>query len=236
MLIVCPTCATSYHVDTASLRPNGRQVRCVRCHAVWRAELSHADKLIAAAEALAPVRRAVEAMSQATMAEAATAVESADPAPLSEVPAAAPDPGAPGEVRPPAAPVDEPLAAAMPESISSKVSADDVVAVELPSIAPVDLDADGPVLDAAATHDAVPAEDPSEDIESVAARRFRAGTKRQKRGWPLSGLQSAILALVIIDGIIGGWRSDFVRALPQTASLYAAIGMPVICAASCSTA
>ncbi len=232
MLIVCPTCATSYDVDAASLRPNGRQVRCVRCRAVWRAELSHADKLIAAAEALAPVRRAVEAMSEATtaeatMAEAATATESLNPPPLiEEQAAAAPALGTPEEP-PPAAPADEPLAAAMPESVTPDAAADQVVAVDSPSIAPVDLDADRPMLDAAATHDAVPAEEPSEDIESVAARRFRAGAKRQRRGWPLSRLQSAILALVIIDGIIFGWRSDFVRALPQTASFYAAIGMPV---------
>jgi hypothetical protein len=48
----------------ASLRPNGRQVRCVRCRSVWHAELTQAEKLIAAAEALAPVRRAVEAMAE----------------------------------------------------------------------------------------------------------------------------------------------------------------------------
>jgi len=65
MLIVCPNCATSYDVEMASLRPNGRQVRCVRCRTVWHAELSHADKLIAAAEELAPVRRTVEAQAGA---------------------------------------------------------------------------------------------------------------------------------------------------------------------------
>src|ERR1700726_3307697 len=54
MLIVCPTCATSYDVELASLQPNGRQVRCVRCRAIWRAAPSHADKLLAAAEAIGP--------------------------------------------------------------------------------------------------------------------------------------------------------------------------------------
>src|SRR5580692_13091088 len=54
MLIVCPTCATSYDVELASLQPSGRQVRCVRCRAIWRAAPSHADKLLAAAEALGP--------------------------------------------------------------------------------------------------------------------------------------------------------------------------------------
>src|ERR1700728_1000111 len=54
MLIVCPSCATSYDVEPASLQPNGRQVRCVRCRTVWRAEATQADLLTAAAEALAP--------------------------------------------------------------------------------------------------------------------------------------------------------------------------------------
>ena len=65
MLIVCPNCATSYDVEVASLRPNGRRVRCVRCRTVWQAEMSHADKLMAAADALAPVRRTVEAVAEA---------------------------------------------------------------------------------------------------------------------------------------------------------------------------
>ena len=42
--------------NLASLSPNGRQVRCVRCRTVWHAEPSHADKLLHAAAALAPER------------------------------------------------------------------------------------------------------------------------------------------------------------------------------------
>jgi predicted Zn finger-like uncharacterized protein len=51
MLIACPNCGTSYRVEMATLRlPKGwsRQVRCHRCHCVWQAELSHADKLVVA--------------------------------------------------------------------------------------------------------------------------------------------------------------------------------------------
>ena len=69
MLIVCPNCATSYDVEVASLRPNGRRVRCVRCRTIWQAELSHADKLLAAADALGPVRRTVEAVAEAVAGE-----------------------------------------------------------------------------------------------------------------------------------------------------------------------
>ena len=93
MLIVCPSCATSYNVDAASLAPGGRRVRCVRCAEVWHAEVSQASRLMAAAEALAPVRRAVEALAEVGAASAPTveaqavrepesvAGDSAEPAP-----------------------------------------------------------------------------------------------------------------------------------------------------------
>ena len=35
MLIVCPTCATSYMIDPASLGAAGRTVRCSRCSTTW---------------------------------------------------------------------------------------------------------------------------------------------------------------------------------------------------------
>jgi hypothetical protein len=38
---------------------------------------------------------------------------------------------------------------------------------------------------------------------------------------------SAVLSLVAINLMLIGWRSNVVRWLPQTASLYAAIGLPV---------
>src|SRR6476619_5473409 len=57
MLIVCPSCATSYDLAPTSLSPNGRQVRCARCRTVWNAQMRHADKqLDAAADQLASAR------------------------------------------------------------------------------------------------------------------------------------------------------------------------------------
>jgi predicted Zn finger-like uncharacterized protein len=34
-MIVCPSCATSYMIDPASLGPTGRTVRCARCKSTW---------------------------------------------------------------------------------------------------------------------------------------------------------------------------------------------------------
>jgi predicted Zn finger-like uncharacterized protein len=207
MLIVCPNCATSYDIDTATLRPGGRKVRCVRCRTVWQAEISHADKLIAAAQALAPVRRAVEAVAEAVGAE-----RSAPPTAAwsEETPAAAAD-----------------AARQAPEGRDADFAADADSDLEVtsPPIAP-DLEADADHIAEDTEADVVSAK-PFDDVETVAARR----TPRRSRGrawrWPLSRLQAGILGLIVLDAIVVGWRADFVRALPQTASFYAALGMPV---------
>jgi predicted Zn finger-like uncharacterized protein len=65
-----------------------------------------------------------------------------------------------------------------------------------------------------------------EDIESVAARRAERHSAHQRR-WERSRWTVAILTLVAVHLMLIGWRSDVVRWLPQTASLYAAIGLPV---------
>jgi predicted Zn finger-like uncharacterized protein len=65
-----------------------------------------------------------------------------------------------------------------------------------------------------------------EDIESVAARRAERLSTHQRR-WERSRWTVVILTLVAIHLMLIGWRSDMVRWLPQTASLYAAIGLPV---------
>ena len=81
MLIACPNCGTSYGVEMATLRPPRgwtRQVRCHRCHCVWQAELSYADKLVVAANAVAPVRRAMAAVAQAAAQPADCAADYAE--------------------------------------------------------------------------------------------------------------------------------------------------------------
>ncbi len=66
-----------------------------------------------------------------------------------------------------------------------------------------------------------------EDIESVAARRQPPRQQAPSLRWPLSLVQTGILALALVDIILIGWRSDVVRALPQTASFYALLRLPV---------
>src|SRR5205807_2778231 len=81
MLIACPNCGTSYGVEMATLRPPRgwtRQVRCHRCHCVWQAELSYADKLVVVANTVAPVRRAMAAVAQAAAQPADRAADYAE--------------------------------------------------------------------------------------------------------------------------------------------------------------
>jgi predicted Zn finger-like uncharacterized protein len=52
MLIVCPSCTTSYTVRPNSLRPYG-QTRCLRCLAIWSPQRHRAEMLVAAAAAIA---------------------------------------------------------------------------------------------------------------------------------------------------------------------------------------
>jgi predicted Zn finger-like uncharacterized protein len=212
MLIVCPSCATSYDVELASLQPDGRQVRCVRCRTVWRAAPSQADMLLAAAAAIAPARddALVPAGSFAEEPAPPPADEAASNGPMAEPPADAADPA--------------------PAAGDISVVTDDLgspAEVEAPPIAPTDLDAGRPPIEIEAEATAEQDAEPLEDIETYAARRQRRGFRRPSLRWPLSNLQSGILALLIADAILIGWRSDFVRIFPQTASFYATLGLPV---------
>ena len=208
MLIICPSCATSYDVELASLSPNGRQVRCARCRTVWHAEPSHPDKLMLAATALAPepdvppvADRAADELAGARLG----ALRAAD------------------AERQLAAPETALRVHGIPATPIEGGYSDEV---EAPPIVPVDLDEARPgraplSIRAHESDDSAG----SRDIESVAARR--AHGRRRSLRWPLSCLQSAILALALLDAVLVGWRNDVVRALPQTASFYSSLGLSV---------
>jgi predicted Zn finger-like uncharacterized protein len=80
MLVVCPNCATSYDINIASLQAARWRVHCLRCQGIWHAELPQATKLLAAANALAPVRRAMEAVALTVAEDAALGRAAASPA------------------------------------------------------------------------------------------------------------------------------------------------------------
>lgn len=226
MLIICPSCATSYDVELASLSPQGRKVRCSRCLTVWHEAPSRADRLVAAAAEIAP-----EPGVAAVTGDAAALVPFSDEI-ISPATAEA-DP--PGQSGPDAAAAEQDSATLEAADATAAADAAAVNApeesaeVEAPPIAPgapVDPDA-RPPIEVAAAKPAEPAGEPLEDIETYAARRQRRRAQRRSMHWPLSWLQTGILALALTNVVLVGWRSDIVRMLPQTASFYALLGLPV---------
>jgi predicted Zn finger-like uncharacterized protein len=225
MLIICPSCASSYEVKPTNMPPLGRRVRCLRCQTVWHAEPSNADKLLAAAAAIAPGEGAVEsddAAGAAPLTETTSAgARSNQPAAQRSGESQPEDSGSPKAANGAIGGTPSAYAAATPFNEPSE-SAE----VEAPPIAPVDLDAGASPIDIDADHSIADRGESPVDIESVAARRQRRGARRPGV-WPLSRLQCGILALLLIDSVLIGWRSEIVWALPQTGSFYASIGLPV---------
>ena len=215
MLIVCPSCGTSYDVKSANMPPTGRQVRCLRCRTVWHAEPSRADKVLAAAEAIGPDRDVSAEVSGLAAEQMASQAASE----LLESPAD-------DALQTVGAELFAPATARGIDADDASGESSDAEEVDAPSIAPDDFE-DRLPIDVEVDQHGGQRPAPREDIEAVAARRQIRSKARSVPRWPLSPLQSGILALVLIDAILIGWRQDVVRALPQTASLYALLGMPV---------
>jgi predicted Zn finger-like uncharacterized protein len=216
MLIVCPSCATSYMIDPASVGSGGRLVRCARCRTTWFAGAATAEN-------------DVNAFVNSIIAEAEA-----------DTGAGAIPPGVPPDDRAP--PADDfsfqPVAGGeMPEASPNWPSAERPAPEHLPPMPEFAVAAEEtvPVTDApslvppiehvpepGAPHAAAD----SEDVESFAARRKRLQTKR-KTSRRSSRWTAAILVLFAFNVALVGARNEVVRYLPQTASLFALIGMPV---------
>ena len=208
MLIACPNCGTSYGVEMATLRPPRgwtRQVRCHRCRCVWQAELSHADKLVVAANAVAPVRRALAAAQAAVHAANAEAWS------------------------PPLERATALLANELEAATTIGSEQEPILAERLPA-APTAVEACAAAV--------------AKFLGAVAARVARCDWRARRKDWRLqvwslrdwslkggrpqiSRLQLAIVGLILADAAIIGWRTDLVWVMPQTASFYAGLGLPV---------
>jgi len=182
MLIVCPTCATTYQITLAALGASGRTVRCSHCKNSW-------------------------------FATAESVVE--EPALVSVAGESQPGPGDfRVEITPPP-PHDD---------FAGENAADDGAAmvVDAPPLAPQDAGAET----IAKFDPGVP-----DGADSLAARRARhAETERKSRRGLLRRVFSLPVLIVGMLAILLGalnWRVAIVRHFPQTASLYAAIGLPV---------
>lgn len=214
MLIVCPNCSTSYSVDQASLGAAGRTVRCARCKQTWFAGVDKAEPDLDAfvertiAEAQIEANPPQEAAAQDT-APAANSI-SADGSigePQQDVPAEA----STTEAETPA------------DAASDQIHSGELIAMvpDAPSLVPPTESEPLPDTELAQTTSADPG-----NIESFAARRERLQARR-KQTQSRSRWTAVILVLVGINVALIGARDDVVRYLPQTASFYGLIGLPV---------
>jgi predicted Zn finger-like uncharacterized protein len=209
MLIVCPNCGTSYQIEPASLGA-GRSVRCIRCRNVWFAANTDAMGAIAAAH-----RQDLAQLKPPAAEATAPDPQTRDSAPDSAPPDTAPAPAV--EQSPPVA-VQEPVPSDPPPRPAPDAADDE------PPPEP-DVIEDAPPL-APAAEAAVSPPEISDDIESVAARRAQRMARNRGRWLPGPWPSAILVQAALIAALIGG-RTSVVQLVPQTASLYAAIGLPV---------
>ena len=217
MLIVCPSCATSYMLDPAAMGAAGRTVRCARCKTTWFAG-APAREADAAPELTAFVDGVI-AEAQAQSGEAAPPVGGQVPAAQAYVAA---DFAA------------EPDDFVVVDDETASQFADDRHDLQSVPLPPEDgaamPHAEAPPLAPPVEHDSfaesAPPDGNSDDIESFAARRERLRAKRENKRRS-SRWTAIVLVLIAFNVALVGARSEVVRYLPQTASLFAAIGLPV---------
>jgi len=201
MLIVCPGCATSYTIDPAAVRPTGRTVRCARCKVTWFA----GGRPKPAPDVSTFVDRVIAEVERKTTHEPWPMTSPAPPAPQT----AAPEDfgGEESEAVPSARP-----------SVCEPVSPPAKIQPPEPAI----------ILDAPSLVPPIEHELPQdfEEIESFAVRRQRLQARRKQTSHS-SRWTAIILVLVAFNMTLVGARNEVVRYLPQTASLFAAFGLPV---------
>lgn len=204
MLIVCPNCATSYMIDPASVGSGGRMVRCARCRTTWFAGAAAAEN---------DVNAFVESViAEAEADSGAGAMPPDESAPLPGDFGFQPVPG--GDMQP-----EQPAPEHLPPMPEFAVQADEAVPItDAPSLVPP--------IEHMPEPDAPYATADSDDVESFAARRKRLQTKR-KTSRRSSRWTAVVLVLFAFNVALVGARNEVVRYLPQTASLFALIGMPV---------
>jgi len=202
--------------------PEGRTVRCVRCRASWFAggpepEAATVAKTVpadaqpaTATRAKTPPQPAMAATAPAADADKQGATQSESVTPTEgKSPPIAPraEPDAPAATAPVAPPVPPATEAQKPEAEPATIT-------------------DAPPLVPPLEHEPEAAEHESEAAASFDARRKRMQARR-KQSRRSSRWTAAILVLIAANVTLVGARNEVVRYLPQTASLFAAIGLPV---------
>ncbi len=213
MMIACPSCATSYMIDPASIGPAGRTVRCAHCKTTWFAGV---PKSI----------RELTAFVDGVIAEAETEMTGIlEPdAPPAPAPVSTPQAADDFNVEPPA-PMPVTAVPQPAQSVECATPNTTLVPMAEPIVIP-DAPLLVPPIEQAPLPDIANAEHDSVDAETFVARRQRLKTPRQKKRRS-SRRTALVLLLFALNVALVGARNEVVRYLPQTASLFSAIGLPV---------
>jgi predicted Zn finger-like uncharacterized protein len=228
MQIACPKCSTAYQIAAKAIGANGRTVRCARCQNVWFVQSP------------GRIPEAMEAAASEMEQAAADMV---------------PNPGSRPYVPPPESPRQPQLETSLqPEPPSTGATPQPIVATRNAggpasprSEASSEPDAGSPPAGRAALSDiSIPVTDAPplapepgdgiagaaldhtpEDIERVAERRRIRAAARRSRDRKRMPLPFVVLFLLFVSGALIGLRKDIVRHVPQMASFYSTIGLPV---------
>lgn len=208
MLIVCPNCATSYQVTSETLGDTGRSVRCVTCHHVWFEEPRHPD--LQPAEALNEAEPGFQAgssirppLNDVVDIGSYSQGESGKGSGSGEGPESGEGLDADPDFR----------------RADSRLSDRDAAEIDsTPSIVP-----------SAGTESRNRGFDAETNVERLAARRSFQRPKPARRRMPSAkaALPAVIFVLALTLLALFAARQQVVRHLPQTASLYAMLGMPI---------
>jgi predicted Zn finger-like uncharacterized protein len=202
MLIVCPNCATSYRVIPETLGGTGRSVRCVTCHHVWFEEPRQPEPAEAAAEA-EPAFPAVGPFIRPPL---------NDVVDIGTSPYSQPEHGEGAELG------DRLDGEPDFRNADPRLDSDVAEIDSAPSIAPP-----------AGTESHRRGFDAETNVERLAARRTfqrpKPGSRRMLTA--KAAVPAVIFVLILTLASLFAARQQVVRHLPQTASLYAMVGMPV---------
>ena len=244
MLIVCPHCATSYQVEAPALGRAGRTVRCARCKTQWFA--APPDPATVAAAAYAD-----EVIAEAAHQPAESVMPPSNPIAADTLPDAPPFSAAQEEdlARIRAAlegiALTEPMAndelandeLANSERADGERADGERTSGKPPSV----IGADTALTDESATIvvEAPPlvppvepepriagSDDEDDNIGHFTTRQAQQRAARRRRERSMQ-IPAVIAALTMMVGAVVLWRNDLVRHVPQTASLFSAIGLPV---------
>jgi len=205
MLIVCPSCATSYMIDPSAVPAAGRNVRCARCKTTW---------FVTPEKPAGDVSAFVDGVIAEAEAQSGAAPAASKPLPpMPQVPEPSPADDFGGE------PAETIAGAKEPPPIDHDAPQVEAALNEINQVPPNEAPSLVPPMSHGASLDA-------EEAESFAARRERLRARRHNKRRS-SRWTAIILLLAAFNVAMVGARNEVVRYLPQTASLFAAIGLPV---------